>query len=433
MVPLNPTPPRDFDAEFDAFADRVAERAAARYRAEQEAVTVAEADSWLDAPLDEEAGPSPFAHPFVWTDPASIPLRDWLYGQHYIRQFVSATFSPGGVGKSALALAEAMAIASGKPILGIKPTQRARVAYWNGEDPSDETMRRAMAIALHHDLGRADLEGWLYLGSGRQDEITIAIQTPQGATIVQPNVERVEDQIRRDRIDVVIIDPFVSSHKATENDNNAIDTVAKMWGKIAGRTNCAVELVHHTRKTNGAETTVEDGRGATSLLYASRSARVLNVMTKDEAERAGVDKARSYFRVDSGKANLAPPPDGSTWYRMASVDLGNGTGIRPSDNVGVVSSWQWPDPFSGVGASDLYAVQKVVDGGSWRENIQAGDWVGKAVAEAMGLDLEDRAAKQKVKGLLKTWLSEGVLVRTMGRDATSRERPMIEVGRWVEL
>jgi hypothetical protein len=270
----------------------------------------------LERPLNE------FVSPFAWGDgPSAIPRRQWVYGRHYIRKFVSATFSPGGVGKSSLVITEAMAMASNRRLLGPSPGQRYRVAYWNGEDPLEETQRRVFGAALHHGLKPHDLEGFLFLGSGREAELVIAEQRSSGTTILTPNVEMVLDTIRRLELDVIIVDPFVSSHRVTENDNNAIDMVVKAWGKIADQTNTAIELVHHTRKANGAETTVEDGRGASALLYAARSARALNAMTKEEAERAGVERHRAYFRVDNGKANLAPPPEGSDWFHMVSVDL----------------------------------------------------------------------------------------------------------------
>ena len=107
-------------------------------------------------PLDRPLGQ--FVRPFVWRDPASLPPRQWVYGRHLIRKFVSATFAPGGVGKSALVLAEAMAMASGKPVLGIRPRKRLRVGYWNGEDPFEETERRAFAASILHGLDADDLE-----------------------------------------------------------------------------------------------------------------------------------------------------------------------------------------------------------------------------------------------------------------------------------
>lgn len=389
----------------------------------------------LDEPVNDrqDTALTHFVRPFVWRDPSTLPRREWLYGHHLIRKFVSATFSPGGVGKSSLVMTEAMAMASGKSLLGVPIRKRLNVAYWNGEDPYEETERRAFACALHHGLGAEDLEGRFLLGSGRDDPLVIAEQTPSGTTILAPNIERVMETARACNLDVIVIDPFVSSHRVTENDNGAIDMVVKAWARIADKANVAVELVHHTRKANGNETTVEDGRGASALLYAARSARALNVMSREEGEKAGVDKHRSYFRVDNGKANLAPPPDGSDWYHMIGVDLGNGDAFNAPDQVGVVTRWQWPDPFDGVQVSDLLAVQRKVDGGVWRENSQAKEWVGIAVADVLGLDLQDKAAKQKVKGLLARWLKEGVLVKVMATDEHRKERPVIEVGRWTEV
>ena len=118
-----------------------------------------------------------------------------------------------------------------------------------------------------------------------------------------------------------LIDPFISTHQVPENDNNAIDEVAKTWTTIADITDTAIDLAHHTRKTGGAEVTVEDGRGAVALLNAVRPARVLNVMTEDEALKAGiVDGRRRYFKVTDGKNNLALPLDRLDWFR-SEIDL----------------------------------------------------------------------------------------------------------------
>ncbi len=208
--------------------------------------------------------------------------------------------------------------------------------------------------------------------------------------------------------------------------------MAKPIARIADETGAAFDLIHHSRKTGGAEITVEDGRGASALLAAARSARVLNTMTKEEAERAGVGKPRGFFRVDNGKSNLAPPPDRSEWFRLASVSLDNG-GENPfdqADHVAVVTTWQWPDVLEGVTVTDLRKVQTAVAASSWRKDPQAMEWVGKAVAQAMGLDASDRADKAKISGLLKTWLATGMLKVVDGKDEKFRPRPMVEVGTW---
>ena len=110
----------------------------------------------------------------------------------------------------------------------------------------------------------------------------------------------------------MIVDPFVASHRVVENDNPAIELVAATWAEIADVTGCGIELVHHARKTGGADITVEDGRGGSALLAKVRSARVLNSMSEADAAKAGVENRRSFFRVENGKANMTPPPTSPT-------------------------------------------------------------------------------------------------------------------------
>ncbi|MCP1551647.1 MULTISPECIES: AAA family ATPase [Methylorubrum] len=376
-----------------------------------------------------QAPPQIKAKAFKWCEPAKIPPREWVYGRHLIRRYVSTTVAPGGLGKSSLALVEAVAMVSGKDLLGERPTEPLRVWYWNGEDPADELQRRVMAVALHYDLRPDDIGERLFINSGRDTEIVIAEQSRDGVMVAAPVVEAVKETIRENRIDVVIIDPFVSSHRVSENDNGAIDRVAKTWARIAEETNCAVELIHHARKTNGAEVTIEDSRGAVALLSAARSARTLNGMTKDEAESAGVQNRRSHFRVDNGKANLAPPPEGSTWFKMESVALGNGPLNSDGDHIGVVTGWTWPDPLDGVQTADLRAAQAAVSaGGQWRENSQCRDWVGIPIAQALKLDLSKKPDRSKVIRLLKIWIGNKMFVVTKGLDEHRKPRSFVEVG-----
>jgi len=88
-----------------------------------------------------------------------------------------------------------------------------------------------------------------------------------------------------------------------KNDNPAIDAVVKKFAEIADE---SVNLEHHIRTTNGNQATVDDGRGASSLVGAARSIEVLNKMTPAEAEKLGLDQHWRYLYVDDGKANMAP-------------------------------------------------------------------------------------------------------------------------------
>ena len=371
------------------------------------------------------------ATPFSYRDPAGFPKRRWLYGRHLIRKYISCTVAPAGIGKSSLLLVEAVALATGRNLTG-KQVHEGAVRVWliNLEDPLEELERRVLAILLYYKIDPADLGDRLFLDSGRTVKVVLAHATKSGVQIATPVVDALKAEIRERAIDVLIVDPMVKAHRVVENDNSAIDMVCTEFAGIADETECAIELVHHVKKGTGVEITVEDGRGASALLGAVRSARVLNPMSKDEAEKAGGLIARDYFRDTNGKANLAPPPDRSDWYHKVSVSLGNGVGgiIDDSDHVGVVEQWQWPDLMEKVTLDHLKRVQVKVMQGTYRENHMAKDWVGKAVAEIMGLDVKKVGDKKVVQTALGAWFASGALVRVMRPDAHRELKPFVEVG-----
>jgi AAA domain-containing protein len=366
--------------------------------------------------------------PFKWRDPKKMPRRQFVYGKHLIRGYLSATVAPGGVGKSSLALVEAVAMATGKALLGIA-TKPRRVWYVNLEDPREEIERRIAAICLHFDIQPDDLDDRLYF-DGREIEIVLATQNKSGYAIAAPAVDALTAALKDGQFDAFVVDPFVSTHRVSENDNMAIDAVAKKLGSIAGAANCAIELIHHVRKTGGQEVTVEDGRGASALVNATRSSRVLNRMSKDEADKAGVGEERGYyFRADNGgKANLVPPATKATWYRLENVALGNGSGegIDDQDYVGVVTSWKWPDAFEGFTVADTDRVLAAVSEGEWRKDVRSENWVGHAVAAALGLDVRKDAAR--IKGMIAQWFANRSLVVETRNDEQRRPRAYVILG-----
>jgi len=364
--------------------------------------------------------------PFVLGDASKIPPREWVYGRHYIRKFLSVTVAPGGTGKTAITLAEAVAMATGRSIMGVE-TEPRRVWVWNLEDPLEELQRRIAGIAQHHNITQDDLGDRLLVNSGRDEPLIIAEQAG-GANVLTPAADALTHHIKAMNVDVVIVDPFVSSHHLSENDNKAIDMVVKRWAQVANDANCSIELVHHVRKGNGMqEATVSDARGASALVDAARHVRRLQRMTAEEARNAGIDEDQfwRYSREGDSKDNLAPPSGDSTWRQMVSVELPNG------DSVGVSEPWSWPDAFSDVTRSDLESVQRRVASGEWRENPRAKDWVGIAVAEALNLDAADSYNKAKIRQLLKIWIENGALRVTEQPDKHRKMRAFVCVGQWM--
>jgi len=304
------------------------------------------------------------------------------------------------------------------------PDEQTTVWYWNGEDPEEELKRRVAAIAIHYQIPPAEIEASFFLDTGRKRKIVIAEQTRVGFVIARPVVDQVIKTIIEEKIGLFIVDPFVASHRVTENDTAGMEAVSATWAEIADVTGCAIELVHHTRKTGGADVTAEDARGSGTVLAKARSVRVLNVMSSDEAEKAGVENRKFYVRVETDKVSMTAPSDSYDWYRTIGVELGNG------DNVGVVTTWQWPNAFEGVTAADLNKVQDKIAAGQWAKNVQAADWAGIAVAEALDMDIDDKADKSRIKDMIETWIKNKALkVESLHDARQGRKRPMIIVGK----
>ncbi len=366
------------------------------------------------------------ATPFAWQDPATIPKRRWVYGRHYIRQFVGVTVAPGGMGKSSLSIVEALAMCTGRPLLGETVHEPCKVWIWNGEDPFEEMQRRIIAACRYHHITEADIVGRLFVDSGRDMPMVLVREASEGIEVAEPQVEAIVETIRANEIDMFIADPFVLTHQVNENSNTAVDQAMRQWAKIAEKTNTAGGLFHHVRKgiAGQGEFTVEDGRGASAMLAAARSARVLNRMTEEEGRKAEVENHRQYFRVDNGKANLAPPAQQTSWRKIVSHELPNG------DSVGVIEEWKWPDPLADMTVADLYAVQKAIDGKGYRVNVQSNNWVGHAIAELLDLNADDQTHKDRIKSMVNIWLMSGALRVSESKDEKGKTRPILEVGQW---
>lgn len=368
---------------------------------------------------------------FVWSDPATIAPREWVYGHHLIRKYVAATIAPGGVGKSTLTIGDAVAMASGKVLLGLKPHGLLRVWLWNGEDPREEMERRVVAACLRHGIKPSEIAGRLFLDSGRDVPIRIGGVGANGPKVAMPVIDALIDAIRQRQIDVLIVDPFVSVHCMPENDNGAMDAAVKAFALVADRTGSAIDLVHHSRKLNGADADIDAARGGSAIAGAVRSARVLNVMSAEAAKAFAIAESdrRSFVRIDDAKANLAPS-SAAKWFKLASEPLGNGTEDRPEDFVAVAEPWTPPDALGGITLADLLAVQKAVHKLALRESPQANNWVGHEVGRVLGLNSHADPDKQKIKNALKAWIASGALVVERVMDDKAHMRPVVEVGEW---
>lgn len=376
--------------------------------------------------------------PFQWIDPSAIQPRAWLYGHHLIRRFVSVTVSPGGLGKSSLELVEALAMTSGRDLLvddKVRTPEPLRVWYWNGEDPQDETQRRVVAAAMHHGIKPDDFASRLFTDTGREQAVTLGEIAAGKITLDEDLFDDLEAEILARQIDVFILDPFVSSHRMGENDNNAIDAIVKRLGKLAERANCAVEIVHHVRKPSGGNkdaTDVNDARGASALIGGVRSARVLNVMSEEIASNIpnfNIEDRFSYFSVTNGKANMSKRSADAKWRHLHDLDLCNGP-VGVSDHVGVVEHYALPEKAHALASlphnAAMIAQRAVHDAPhAARFDKQAADWVGHLLGKKFGIDSVDKSGQATLLIAIKTWIQSGVLVVEIAKDGKGNPRQYV--------
>ncbi len=225
-----------------------------------------------------------------------------------------------------------------------------------------------------------------------------------------------------------MIDPLVSFHAVSENDNSAMDLVVKNgFGSIARTTASAGQLFHHPGKPKQgqSETTVEDARGASAVIWAVRSARVFNFMTPAEADKLGIieEERRRYVRIADGKANMGPIGT-ANWMLIAVETLPNG------DQVPCSTSWKPPNPFDGVTTDDLKVAQKLAQGGAFRLSSQSPDWFGYPLAEHLRMSVRPHAQNDKkdiakLNAIIKTWLRNNVLAIEKREGTDRRKRDFI--------
>lgn len=382
---------------------------------------------------------APFA-PVAPIVASQIAPRRWLYGRAMIAGFLSFLVAPGGAKKSTVAMVEAVAMASGRELLpGEGPIRSMRVWLHNAEDDLAEMQRRLAAVLLHFGLTHADLNGNLFMTSGREMKLQLARTGRDGPEITPGVVDALVERLVTAKIDVLILDPLGALHTLPENSNEAANLLSGALREVAHRADAAVVILHHAGKAAAMDMDAAGAgasRGASAFVDAARVVRQLVGMTVDEAQDFGIAEAdrRDYLRVENGKANLARA-EGGRWLRTVDVSLGNGMGLWPlGDRVGVVERWTPPIAQPGT-AADLARVQAALMASPRppRAHSLSPDWVGWLVATVMGLDTggpatpkEDRtpaqnAALARVRRIVARWVQSGGLVVREEKDPDSRK------------
>lgn len=262
--------------------------------------------------------------------PGTLPKRRWILGHTAIRGKLTLLIAPPGAGKSTYTIAAAVAVATGNNITGEPVHEQTGAWLINNEDDLEEMRRRLSATLVHTGMTLAQVPR-LYMNSGETHRLVVARRTGQGDAKTlrrSQDVEAIIEHIKRLGIGLLIVDPFAETHEADENDNVQVREVAALYREIAQRADCAVILVHHTRKqpagsSEGHAGNMDSGRGASSLAGVARVIQTLYGMSDKDAKRYGVPERERhlYVRLDDAKANLALLTHQPRWFRRVPVAL----------------------------------------------------------------------------------------------------------------
>jgi AAA domain len=355
-------------------------------------------------------------------------------GQHYIIGATSVTASAGGVGKSTLSLLDGVSLRVGRNLLSGETLEKCRrVWIWNAEDDIDEMERRLIGICIHYGINRADLVDWLFLDSGYDLPLDLAHGNGKGPVMQDKLIELIAERVTRRGIEVVSLDPLVALHSMSEGDNPGhAKLIRTISTKVAKPSNCAVDINAHTRKPGvGQDTmTIDDVRGAGSIIYSARSGRILHGMTLGEAQKYGIeaDDRFSYYRLERAKANMAKRGT-ICWVHMVEVPIPNSPDGSYGDTVAVPTLWTPPDAMEGITETVANAIAGEIAKGEYKRDVRSGaSWAGRLVGLRCGIDVGTKSGKERAKTILETLIKKGVLAVEIQIDENRNAREYVVPG-----
>ena len=364
-----------------------------------------------------------------WTRrlPGDIPMPDMIYSDFYARGYTSVTTAPPKAGKSVLALSEAVDMVTGRGFLTGVRREPLRVVYYNAEDDQNVVDARVAGVLAHHKLKPEDIpeDAW-FPTSGVSEEGFYLLRGGIEPILNEALFQGLETFLRDMMIDAVILDPLQDLNRAQES-NDAFRLMGQRLRKLANDCQCAVGLIHHTKKMSANGTaSMDDMRGGSALRGTSRFNRLLLPMSEEEGAKAAVKDHRRYFRIAETESNLtAPSAQRNAWFEKVNQD------IAPRHGVAVARRWRWPDAFEGVSHEHARRCQALVMSHEkpLRANYQSKDWAGRVLGPVLQIDVETPAGRAKMNAIINKWVETDVLrIEERYGSREGRDVPFVVAG-----
>lgn len=253
-----------------------------------------------------------------------------------------------GVGKSwwGMDLARQLAVGTGRFMGAYTVRQAARVLYCHGELDPWAAYDRWERLAGDGPIPEAlveTFEPWRIRIVRRRVTASgdgVATSTEQIDAQLDPRLEQV---IVAERIQVLIVDPWIVFYAGKENANDEVEMALATLRRLQLDHGLTVAVLHHFGKSDTARDPEDLWRGASRLAdWASTRVTLLPFYTPQQAKNQGMTRhqARQYVDVKVLRRNHAAPydiaakwnPETGQWDRWRAPDgEGDPTGPNPAD------------------------------------------------------------------------------------------------------
>ena len=281
------------------------------------------------------------------------------------------------------------------------------------EDDETELRRRIRAACLHYGISQDVLRGWLFLSAPGANAGKLKIADKRGVIADGALRAKLEAEIVKHKIDIAVLDPLVKAHAVNENDNVQVDFVVGLLTDLSIQHNIAIDVPHHISKGTPDPGNANRSRGASSMVNGGRLVFTITSMSAEEASTFGVheNERREYVRIDKAKVNITKSSGPANWFRLISVDIGNGTDLYPHGDLVQVAE---PGTRRDVGRPEHRHVQRILTaidaglpgGNHYTDAARASDREAWRVVQRHAPAKSEKQCRE----VIKTWVKNGVLV-----------------------
>jgi hypothetical protein len=245
------------------------------------------------------------------------PKLEFIFPGGGLPGTVNILASPGGTGKSILALQMSIGICCpDSDLLGLTANCFGKVVYLGLEDPPEVLHQRLHAVGKH-----LSPSAW----RGVDECLKLKGLMGSGLDIMKPEWRRYVVDSCDDKTSLIVVDTLSRAHILDENSNGQMSQLLTSLESIAAETNTAILLLHHSSKSmaiQGRGDEQQATRGASSLVDNARWQAYISGMTKEEAKFFGVSEKRRGFYVRFGVSKINyGTPFADSWYERHDAGI----------------------------------------------------------------------------------------------------------------